>query len=234
MKKRAFVVAALGVAAVLVAGALTASNMGFKLNYALEGPGSAGSATGANSLGLPYNQQTSILDAEDLILDIAADNGDVGNLLPTVTSVSRFIRTNNSTDSYNGLLGNNFAITPGEGYQVVINAAASPQVVPYIIVGSHDPQLGIVLDGPGDNGSATGAQDWSYPYHSTAATAEDLINEINAAGGIVTSINRKLRIDNTTQSYNGLLGTNFPLVPGEAYSIIIATGGGVTWTPSHY
>jgi hypothetical protein len=234
MMKRAFVVAALGLVAVLVAGGLVASNMGFKLNYALDGPTSNASKTGTNTISLPYNQQTSIVTAENLIDDIAADAGDIGNLLPTVASVFRQIRTTDSPEIYTGFSGTNFTITPGEGYAVVISANASPLAVNYIVVGSHDPSLGTVLDGPTDNGSKTGTQLWSYPYHSTAANAEDLINEINAAGGVVASVFHSLRTSDTPEIYTGFSGVNFTLVPGEAYSIVMASGGGVTFTPSHY
>ena len=110
MKKKAFVVAALGLAAVLVAGGLVASNMGFKLNYLLDGPGQNNSLTGTNSLALPFNQQTSIITADDLILDIAADNGDPLNDLPTVASISRQVRTSDTPDIYTGFSGSNFAI----------------------------------------------------------------------------------------------------------------------------
>ncbi len=174
------------------------------------------------------------MNAENLIQDIAADNGDVGNLLPTVASVSRQLRTTDAPEIYTGFSGNNFAIQPGEGYTVVIAPTASPLTVPYIVVGSHDPALGVVLDAPGDNGSLTGTQVVAVPYHTTAANAEDLINEINAAGGVVASVSRKLRASDTPDIYTGFSGNNFALQPGEAYTVVIAAGGGVTWIPSHY
>jgi hypothetical protein len=236
MNKRVFVVAALGLAAVLVAGGLVASNMGFKANFALDGPLSNGSKSGLNSIGLPYNQQTSLVTAEDLIRDIAADNGDVGNLLPTVAQLGRVIRTDDSTDIYTGFSGNNFNLVPGEGSKVPIHQNASPQPVTYISVGSHDPSLAIVLDAPNDNGSKAGNQLWSYPYHSTAATAEDLILEIQAAQGdtLVEQISLIRRIDDGSDIYTGFSGPNFALVPGEAYTITIKPGGGIAWVPSHY
>ena len=230
MKKRVFLLAALGLAAVLVAGGLVASNMGFKVNYLLEGPESTTSSTGSNRLGLPYNQQTSLTTAEDLIIDINADAG--ANVFLNGGLVSRRIRTTNALEFYTGFAGTNFTITPGEGYNVIVDSSVS-----YIIVGSHDPTLGIVLDGPGDNGSATGSQLYSNPYHSTAANAEDLINEINAAAGANVFLNgglvsRRLRISNANQFYTGFAGTNFALTPGEAYTVIVDSG--VTFVPSHY
>ena len=139
MKKRVFLLAALGLAAVLVAGGLVASNMGFKVNYGMDGPGANGSASGTNGLALPYNQQTSIVTAEDLINDINADAGS-----PVVASVARHVRTTDLPVFYTGFSGTNFGISPGDGYTVVVTSSVS-----YIIVGSHDPSLGIVLDGPG-------------------------------------------------------------------------------------
>ncbi len=224
MNKRVFVVAALGLAAVLVAGGLVASNMGFKANYAMDGPQINGSNSGTQTLALPYNQQTSIVTAEDLINDINADAG-----ANVIASVSRFIRTTDGAETYTGFSGTNFAITPGDGYKVVVTASVN-----YIIVGSHNPTLGITFDGPGANGSASGTQQWSYPYHSTAANAEDLINEINAAAGgsVVASVSRFVRTSDGAETYTGFSGTNFTLTVGEAYKIVVTAS--VTFVPSHY
>jgi hypothetical protein len=225
MRKKAFVVAALGLAAVLVAGGLVASNMGFKANYAMDGPGINGSASGTQTLSLPYNQQTSIVNAEDLIADIVADAGLAG----VVASISRHVRTTDLPEFYTGTTGVNFAITPGDGYTVVVTASVN-----YIIVGSHNPTLSITLDGPGDNGSASGTQVWSYPYHSTAVNAEGLINEINAAAGasVVASVSRKVRTTDLPEFYTGTTGVNFTLTVGEAYEIVVTAG--VTFVPAHY
>ena len=111
MRKRVIVTAAL--AALLVVGGLYASNMGFKLNYPLVGP--SGSGTGNNMLALPYNQQTNLIDAEDLILDIDASPGG-----PVVGSVTTFL-TDNTTLSYTGFSGTNFSLTPGEAYQIAVS-----------------------------------------------------------------------------------------------------------------
>ncbi len=113
MRKRAFVVAAVGLAAVLVAGGLVASNMGFKANYAMDSPGVNGSLSGTQSLGLPYNQQTNILTAADLIADIDADAGS-----PVVASVARHVRTTDNPEFYTGFSGVNFGLVPGEAYSL--------------------------------------------------------------------------------------------------------------------
>ena len=227
MRKKAFVIAAVGVAAVLVAGGLVASNMGFKANYALDGPGANGSASGAQTLALPYFQQTNIVNAQDLISDI---NNDAGGAV--VDSVSRILRTTDLKDTYSlNTGGNNFAVAPGEGYIVVVTTSAN-----YIIVGSHNPSLGINLDSPGTNGSNSGSQLWAMPYHFTGSVAQDLISDIEAqaGAGAVDSVARQLRTTDALQTYSlSTGGTNFPLAPGEAYTIVM-TSDAVNYIPSHY
>lgn len=226
MRKRAFLVAAVGLVAVLVAGGLVASNMGFKNNYPLDAAGINGSATGTQSISLPYNQQTNINTAEDLINDIETVAGDPS----AVSAVSRYLSASDSLEGYTGFSGTNFSIVPGEGYLVTVNSSVN-----YIIVGSHAPQLPINLDGPGVNGSATGTTLWSYPYHSTAANAEDLINEINTAAGasVVGAVSRYLAGSDSLEGYTGFSGTNFTLVPGESYFISVTASVG-NWFPNHY
>ena len=63
MRRRTYTAIAIGAVALLVAGGLFASNMGFKLNYRLDQTGDNNSFSGTSSIGLPYNQQTSLLKA---------------------------------------------------------------------------------------------------------------------------------------------------------------------------
>ena len=155
--KRKMWIGALGLAALLVAGGLFASNMGFKLNYQLDGPGVNGSASGTSTLAMPYNQQTNLVVASDLISDINTGAGST-----VVDSVSRWLKATDGLETYTGTSGVDFSLTPGEGYLVKMSASAS-----YIVVGSHNPALPITLDGPGVNGSASGTTLWGYPYHPT-------------------------------------------------------------------
>lgn len=234
MKNKIFAVAAVGLAAVLVAGGLVASNMGFKANYLLNDPdGGATSLSGTAGLALPYNQQTSLLDAEDLIADINADGGAIC-LSPNPSCVESVGRLDPATDlpvTYTGSAGTNFPLTAGEGYNVVINANGGD--INYIIVGSHNPVLDIVLRGPADPGSLSGTQLWSYPYHSTAVDAEDLIQEIHlTAPGSVESVGRRDRTTDLPVTYTGTSGTNFLLTPGESYTIVVNQN--VTFVPAHY
>jgi hypothetical protein len=227
MTKRVFAVAAVGVAAVLVAGGLVASNMGFKANYHLDALGDNGSVAGAQTLALPYNQQSGLNVAEDLINDINTDAGGA-----VVDTVSRVLRTTDGKETYSLVSGGtNFALMGSEGYIVTVTASAD-----YIMVGSHDPALPINLDSPGTNGSLSGTQLWGMPYHFTGATAEDLILELEAHGnpGDVDSVSSLARTSPSPVTYSLVSGgTNFSLVPGEAYVIVVIndiTG----WIPSHY
>ena len=117
MKRKTWI-GILGLVAVLVAGGLFASNMGFKLNYTLNGP--SGGSSGTTALSLPYNQQTNLIDAEDLINDINAGAGS-----SVVASVSRYLNATDGLETYTGLTGVNFSLAPGEGYFVKVNSSAS-------------------------------------------------------------------------------------------------------------
>ena len=226
MRKSVFLVAAVGLAAVLVAGGLFASNMGFKLNYLLEGPGTT--ATGTTLMSLPYNPQTNITDADLLLQDINAVAG--GSV---VGSVSKWDRSSDGLIFYTGFSGTNFSIVPEESYFVSVNTNVN-----YIIVGSHNPGLGLTFYGPGsttpDGVSATGTNSFSYPYHSTLTLAGELITEINAVGGgAVASVSAWDKNSDGLIFYTGFSGTNFALIPGEGY--LVAVGGDVTgYLPSHY
>jgi hypothetical protein len=221
MKKRTFVVAVIGaLALVLATGGLVASNMGFKLNYQLLATG-AGSATGDNVVSLPYNRQSGLNNALDLMNDIGFAN---------VGSVARYLEASNTFETYTGRKGSpgaNFALASGDAVFVNMNAS-----VDYIIVGSHDPSLAISLDATGV-GSATGDNFFSFPYHSTASTALDLMNDIGFAS--VGSVARYLEASNTLETYTGRKGSpggNFSLVPGEGY--FVNMNSTVSYVPSHY
>jgi hypothetical protein len=220
MRKSTFLVAAVGLAAILVAGGIFASNMGMKLNYALTGPG-GGQINGVNTIALPFNQQTNIGDALDLFNDIdAASPGDV-------LFVSRYVKSTNGLEDYNGTAGTAFPIVPGEGYRVQVNAPVN-----YIVVGSHDPGLIVNLSGPA-GGQVNGVNTYAYPYHSTSADALDLFNEVDAASpGDVLFVSQYVKTTNGIEDYNGQAGTAFPLLPGESYRIQVSTD--VSFVPSHF
>jgi len=228
MRKRSFLVAAVGLAAVLIAGGLFASNMGFKLNFLLQSPAVGVSATGTTVMGLPYNPQTNITNADQLLQDINTVAGS-----SVVASVSQFDRSADGLISYTGFSGTNFAIVPEEAYYVTVSSNVN-----YIIVGSHNPSLGVTFYGPGSTTpqgvSSTGTNAWSYPYHSTLTIAAELITEINAVGGgQVASVSQWDKTSDGLISYTGFSGTNFALAPGQGY-LVTVDADVAGYIPSHY
>jgi hypothetical protein len=226
MRKGTFVgVMVVALAMILTAGGLLASNMGFKLNYQLKATGSSlpeggTSLTGLNTIGLPFNAQTGLTNASGLRTDIGA---------ASVQNIQKFIRTSDSFILYTGAKGGtDFALASGEGYFVKMGSD-----VDYIVVGSHNPTFAVGLDPTGVNGSLTGLNLYSYPYHSTSASASALRTEIGAAN--VQNIQKFVRSSDSYLLYTGAKGgTDFTLSPGEAY--FIKMGGAVTinFVPSHY
>jgi hypothetical protein len=220
MKKS--VVLGLALAVVVAAGGLYASNMAFKLNYTLNAQQVGVSANGTNTLALPFNQQTNLVTAGDLLSDIG---GTVA-----VQRISKFLPGTNSTQNYDGVTGTPFALTASEAYFVVMKAGQTKQ---YIVVGSHDPSKVVTFLGPGP-GSATGQNFYAWPYHSTSNDAGELIAEL----GGTSVINRITRINRATNSgtvYDGVTGTAFALTPGEGYFVQLKVGiPNVQFIPSHF
>lgn len=224
MKKKVVfgLVAALSV--LLVAGGLYASNMGFKLNYVLDGQGTNGSANGTNTMALPFNQQTDLIDAFDLIVDIG---GTVA-----VAGVAEFDRSSNGFAGYTGTSGEAFALVPGDAYLVQLQQTTPS--VNYIIVGSHDPGLVLNFDGAGTNGSLNGTNFYGYPYHSTSTAADELIAELGSTTAIA-AVSQFVRTSNGFAGYTGTSGEAFALEPGKGYLVQLQDGvPGVSFVPSHF
>jgi hypothetical protein len=212
MRKRTIVAVSLvTAAAVILAGGLVASNMGFKLNYPLRA-GSGTSVSGNNMLALPYNRQVGIDTAKDLFLDITAAG--------TTQSLGKFLP---ATDTYQlySFGSEDFGLAEGEGYLVKMQNDAD-----YIVVGSHNPSASVPLNA-GGAGSIAGNNLYAPPYHSTAATAKDLFLEIATA----QSIGKFLPATDTYQLYT-FASEDFALTPGEAYLVKMQTSK--NFSPAHY
>ena len=215
MRNRILLASVVG-AAVLITGGLLASNMGFKLNKQLQ---KLGGASGTQVIAVPFNQQTSLTDAETLLNDIS--------LCPSsnVLSVARYVRSLDGLSSYSCLGGENFTIAKGDAYYVKV---ATDQ--PYIVVGSHDPSFSVSLLKPA---GASGTNPYAAPFHSVASTAEELLNEISLCpGSQVLSVARYVKSLDGLSSYSCLGGENFSLAPGEGYLIKVSTD--VSFVPAHY
>jgi len=222
-KKNGFLVVAMAVCLIAAAGALLASNMGFKLNYQLTGPG-APNGSGRNTLSLPYFRQSNVDNAQQLMIDIG--NG-------AVTSVGIVSRYNEGTDLFTGYTGRMGAGSPyplvgGESYLIAMNSTVN-----YIVVGAHDPSWVTSLDGPGAPGS--GRNFYAPPYNITAANAQQIMSDIG--GGAITAVGIVSRYNKSTDlfaGYTGRMGAGspYPLLPGEGY--LVAMNSTVPYIASHY
>ena len=225
MKKR--LISGLVVSLVLTVGGLYASNMAFKLNYTLDAQGPS-SLTGQSTLALPFNPQTNLLNASDLLNDIG------GTAL--VQAIGRFDPDTNGKTSYTGTAGSPFDLVPAEGYFVELKPGVATQS--YIVVGSHDPSRSVVLygqgQGPWPGGSLNGQSFYAWPYHSVSNDASELLDELGGTAAI-QFVGQVRRIDNGLTTYAGTAGTPFGLAPGEAYLVQVKLGvSQVQFIPAHY
>ena len=184
---------------------LGASNMGFKVNRLLVGGNSI-----KQWVSIPY--RSPYHNADDILQRLMAGSGTVTRYLPTFPA---------STEFWTGSLGTNFAVMPGEGYEL-----APTITIERLIVGSHDASVVV----PAGGFIANREYIMSIPYHSVSETADDLLREL-PTGGTLTKL---LPTSPPSVSFwTGSLGTNFPLVIGEAYKFKpIANAPG--FIPSHY
>jgi hypothetical protein len=212
------VVSMVAVAALVLAGGVMASNMGFKLNLPLLAASGGVSASGTNYVALPYNQQVGLVTAKDLFLDI-----------PGAQQINRHVKSNDSFDFYSiagtNLPPNGWNLAAGEAYIVKMGSNLN-----YIVVGSHNPGLSVSLVGPGPG---SGTNYYAHPYHGVAANAKDLFFEI---GGPIQQINRHVKLNDSFDFYS-VAGTNLPpngwdLKPGEGY--IVKVGANHSFVPAHY
>jgi hypothetical protein len=219
-------VALCGACALLVGGVLFASNMGFKLNYQLA---NAGTASGTNTIALPWNRQVGIDDAKDLIDDINA----TGTPASSVERVERWIPSNNSVLLYAGASTDPaaFALEKAEGLWVKVSADTD-----YVIVGSHDP--GFTVNFLGSGASASGTNFYAPPYHSTAADGKDLLDDINTNGVPPSNAERLeywIPANNSRLLYAGASTDPAapPFTPGEAVFVKVGASN-TAYNASHY
>jgi hypothetical protein len=180
--------------------------MGFKLNYSMTAQAPLISKSGRQFLGLPYNRQVGIDNAEQLKDDIGA------------FSIEEFDPATDGNAPYPG--GANFLLESGSGYLVRVLGDSS-----YIAVGSHDPSLEITFLAQDIGVSKTGRSRYAPPYHGVAANAEELKDEIGAF-----SIEEFDPETDGNSPYPG--GANFNLEPGNCYLVRVLSD--TPYTPAHY
>jgi hypothetical protein len=144
--------------------------------------------------------------------------------VPNGTGIGFLNGDNNLIVRYTGIVGSppDFNLVAAEGYARTVSAESN-----YIVVGSHNPGLGLNFS----SGGLDGTNFWSYPYHSTIPDASTLLADIpNATGiGFLNTGN------NLTVRYTGVVGSpdDFNLVPGEAYFVTVSADV-VGYIPPHY
>ena len=124
--------------------------------------------------------------------------------------------------------GTNFVATTDVSYALIINADTS-----FTFVGMHNPTQNIVRTY--DPVAASHIYWISIPYNSPYTTARDVVDAINAAPtpGTVTKLhnfNEAQQAINFFYQAGAWRGTNFPIMPGRGYAMII--NANTTWTPS--
>jgi hypothetical protein len=227
MSRRNVIVALCAAAVLLAGGGLYASNMGFKLNYSFL---QAGTASGTNTLALPYNRQIGIDNAEQLLNDINTTGTPVGKAV----NVQRYVSATDAVVLYSKAPTDPapFLLETAIGYFVKVSANTS-----YIVVGSHNPAYQHTFLGIGP--AATGRNFFATPYHSTRIDAAQLFDEINLTGSPtnqVANLQRYLVATDAVLLYSKAPtdGPAFPIVPGEAYFVKLSGASNVLYTPSHY
>jgi hypothetical protein len=196
---KSFVLGA-AIVGLVVAGRLLASNMGFFIEHTLVGP--EDSASGTNWLALPWIPAEHLVTASDLFDDLGG--------AAKVEYVAWFDPQTKSLQAYSGAAEGDFLLRPGHGLIVKMK-----ETVQYDLIGSHDPAVSFTLLGPAD--AMNGDNLFAPPYNATAKTAGTLIGDIGST--FVESVTRWITTADSVQSYNGLTGLDFPLVPGESYRV---------------
>lgn len=195
---------------VLLALAATATRAAKRI-YNLTGPG-GGSASGIHWISLPYT-----------VTDPQLQN--CCQLLNHIPMASQVARLDNPTDNLDFCVSptNCFALDPGEAYQVQVLANSMFEVEGY-----DDAAVVISMT----SGGPTGSQLVALPFETAATTAQDLINEIDFSAGspAVTQVARYNTATDVIETYNGVVGPNFGIVPGQGYRVRV--NDGFNYTPS--
>jgi hypothetical protein len=207
----------------LLAGGVLASEMGFQVVFTIDGPdGGATSATGTNYLALPYVPRQGLGTARDLWNDLGS-NPDI--------LISRHIKATNGFNFYGSatdLPPNGWNLVAGEGYIVKVAQDST-----YRILGLHDSTVDVVLIGADNPASLDGTNFLGVPYHTTAANARALYEEL---GGGDVYISRHIR---ATDSFN-FYGYSTDILPPNGWSLvfgealIVRVPSDIVYHPSHY
>ncbi|MCP3982035.1 MAG: hypothetical protein GY716_22245 [bacterium] len=184
--------------------------------------------TGTHLISLPANiLSPSITNAEDLLAEV-----------PNSTFVSKFDPVTDAQRSWDGgsctggiepgagaCSSACFCIDTTEGLAYFANVNNNG----ILVLTATDGET--IIDMPGPGTTLTGSHMISLPFQTPLVTAEDLINDVNAAAGsnVVLSVARFNPGLDSFEAYTGASGINFPIVPGAGYRVQVS--GDVTYTP---
>ena len=208
------------------------SNLGFKLVKSLVDNGLS-----LNWIALPY--KSDITTADQMMDDINSDGpgGDAAYIVTQWDTANQIYQSR--TDLGAPRIGVNFAIAPGIGYQVKMNAAMAMN---WNIVGaapdkdasyvSTDVTVSLVSNGL--------ALNWiALPYNTILTTADEMMDAINAAGPGGDAVYIATQWDTANQIYQSRtdlgaprIGVNFALAPGAGYQIKMNAAMDFVWTIS--
>jgi len=124
-------------------------------------------------------------------------------------------------------MGSNFKLSVGEAVAILVR-----QDIDAILVGAHDPGEAVHLYG----NPASPLLNWvSIPLYSSYQLAFQLVQSMNS-GYYPTTVTSITRLHPDTQTYQTYQwtgstwnGTNFVLMPGEAYGVTVTTTN--DWVP---
>lgn len=206
MRKTFLLVSAIVV--VFAAGAIFASNMGFKLTYPLK---RTAGTTGTNWVSLPYFWSGTT--SQDICNDVG-----VG----TATEVGKYNENNDTITAWAcGGRGTPFSLSPGQGVYVKVTSATN-----WIVVGSHNDSAAVPIT---RTAGTTGTNWTSIPYHTTSTNAQGICSQVTGA----TEVGRYNEGTDTITAWAcGGRGTPFSLTPGEGVYIKVTTA--TAWSPTHY
>ncbi|MDD2666211.1 MAG: fibronectin type III domain-containing protein [Methanocellales archaeon] len=174
----------------------------------VKNPGS----TGKNWISIPLT--TNITTASQLMSVIGSNCDAVNRWNPVTQKPEGWI-------SLMGGMGTNFAIVPGEGYEVSVTANTTFSVTGAPATIS---QIDLVKK-PGSTG-----KNWiGLPYDTTLTSASTVMSSIGSNCDAVNRWNPVTQKPEGWISLMGGMGTNFAIVTGRGYEVSVT--GNVTWTP---
>lgn len=204
--------------------------MGFQYARILEaapdtGAGNCGdpktSRDGTYTIALPYVPRVGLYDSNDLRNEVSALN------------VQRFRREDNGLDVVTGVRGQvPFVLVPGTGVRVRVNETRTVE-----LFGTHHPEVTVdfIAANDGSSGlpvSLDGTNEFAPPYHTTADTALDLMNELGAEN--VINVQRFRTCDNGFDVFSATRGqVPFAIEPTKSYRVRVRNHV-LDHIPSHY